>query len=178
MGELISLLFGNIAIVLAILGGLYSVFARNSSEKKREKPDYGSSGRTVPKPGPAQSYEQTSSESTPHEMGKDLETYAQQQKERYEQAQQGGQSTISNSSIGGRSEDEHNALADEEYPNYYERENKTPYKRDKIQPYKKRTTPDISIANTRKLNRKKLTESIIMAEVLGRPRSQKPYHSK
>lgn len=178
MDDLIGILFSNIAIVLAILGGLYSVFARNT-DKKKDKPDYGSSGRTIPKPGQGPST--FDSDATPREMGRDLETYAKQQRERYEQTQrqQSGRDTISDSSIGGRNpEDEHNALPDEELPNYYEREYGTPYKRDKMKPYKKKEGPSVSLLSTSKLSKKKLAESIIMAEVLGKPRSQKTFRSK
>ncbi|QHE53006.1 hypothetical protein [Pontibacillus sp. HMF3514] len=174
-------------IIAVVLGWLFSNFKKDRDEKKARseaKPVQSSTRHTT-----------TSNDSSSVEIGTetktDLQTYAERQRERYKD----NQSRTTPSSAGEISDSKHNALKDEKGHNYYERDDETPYQqgedspyerdqyapyqRDQLKPYRgDGGKPKVKLSGVQKLSQKKLAQSIIMAEVLGPPRSQKPYRSK
>ncbi|MFC0522565.1 hypothetical protein ACFFGV_03030 [Pontibacillus salicampi] len=177
MGDLIEFLLSNAIIVGGIIVFLFNVFIGNNDEKKK------TTGKPNSKPMPSFGGSTTNTEekaSSERDASRTIQASEQQepkrqtlqesQKERYEemrrrQQEMADQYTHTASPAGEDSE--HNALPDEIGGNQYSRPQKKPY----LSKHKHRTNLSSQI------NQKKLMESIVMAEVLGPPRSQRPYRS-
>ncbi|MFD1018800.1 hypothetical protein [Thalassobacillus hwangdonensis] len=180
MEALLDLIFSNMLIVIAIVGGLISWFRgmQGDEKEKRQPQKRPMQQKSEPSPsptpsGPARRPEPVRSERQPKEdkSGKKMEDYYREKVEEATQTLSTGVNKHTKGAIGDDSitgytigyetpnQDIHNAIPD--------------YRHKSKARSKKKPAPSLSV--TRNLNRKKLSESIMMAEILGPPRAHKPH---
>ncbi|MYL33428.1 hypothetical protein GLW08_09010 [Pontibacillus yanchengensis] len=168
MGDIIEVIISNVVIIGGVIAFLYNAFASN--KKNEEKGEKTSKNKPMPSFGGNQKSEPSTN--TKQENKPELQTFAEAQKERYEEMKKRKQESTdryAHTAQPAGENAEHNVLPD--------RPSGDQYKRDTLQPYKKGSAPVVENID-KKLSSKRLMESIVMAEVLGAPRSKKPYGSK
>jgi hypothetical protein len=174
MDQLLELFFGNLIIIIAIVGGILGLFQKRQHEKEKQAPKR---QRPYPTHSPTPSGKvnpeaQTASQSRPpveehhpiKQMKDRAESYYEKQQAllKEKKAKNNKNSRIQGAEIsqGGNI---HDALKDSSDDTY------------KVNDKVDRRSTRIDI--TRNLNKNGLAESVIMAEVLGSPRALKPYRS-
>ncbi|WP_394217855.1 hypothetical protein [Halobacillus trueperi] len=157
MGDLIELIFSNFLILAAIIGGIISWFSGMTKENEnKQRPEK----KTSPVPpaypsGPSRDFQETE---TKDKSGEErLRDYYETKQKKLAEAET------------ARSED----LQEEDEETYSLRAESR--KKQKISSELNLNGP--LIEKTRKWDKKRLAEGILMAEVLGPPRARKPHSS-
>ncbi|QSS99000.1 hypothetical protein IMZ31_13020 [Pontibacillus sp. ALD_SL1] len=173
MGDIFDLIFSNIGILLPIIFGVFAFLTNLGKDDEKEQ-------KKKPVQNPPRQRETTPSSPEPsvdREKVKDLKTYAEEQRERYrslqrEQKDEGPdakpqEQKAFKGEIGG----EHDAIPDQPTQPSYQRDEKVPYRKER------KPQPSVKVSGLQNVSKKKLAESVVMAEVLGKPRSMNPYRS-
>lgn len=181
MGDFIELILGNPLLLLLIIGGLASLFSKKEKESEKQSQS-------------SQRSEQTNSQSEPKRpsrfedfMGKIEDALSDDEPEKRHKPQP---STTREASQPSLSADEKRMqqmqrLSDQIKDGTYETKDASDSRRlskknSRIQ-VDVEGNPNVDVLRTqvkKRLHKRKLMDSIIMSEVLGEPRSKKPYQRK
>ncbi|CDQ18041.1 hypothetical protein SAMN05192559_102218 [Halobacillus karajensis] len=160
MGDLIELIFSNFLILAAIIGGIISWFSGMTKESEnKQRPDR----KTSPVPP-----------SYPSGPNPDLEEKAKAGDERLTDYYKTKQKKLAEVKEGRKQSVDQPRLSDSEgetytQPSFLQKEQRI--SRSQL------NQEGPLIENTRKWDKKRLAEGILMAEVLGPPRAHKPHSS-
>lgn len=173
MGDIFDLIFSNIGILLPIIAGVFAFLTNLGKDEQKEQKKKPAQNR----PAQGEATPSSPQPSVDREKVKDLKTYAEEQRERYRsiQREQKGESSEAENQdekafkgeIGG----EHDAIPDQPTQPSYQRGEKVPYLKGS------KSQPSVKVSGLQNVSKKKLAESVVMAEVLGKPRSMNPYRS-
>ncbi|MBM7554725.1 hypothetical protein [Thalassobacillus pellis] len=159
MGEILELIFGNIVIIAAIIGGIISWVSRSMGEKKEQSKPYPPSNNA-----PRQAEGQQNNEM--------MEEKAEEQAKRYYDQKERHIRDIAERSIGDPTDGYAQKQTKEMDPQYSNTEEMK-----RFIPGKSLNSAPPSLSIGKNLTRKKVAESMVMAEILGPPRSKKPHRS-
>lgn len=171
MGDIIDIIVNNMGLLIPVVAALFAFLTNLGKNEEKEK-------KKAEQPQPVQ----TSSQSSPapsqeQEKVKDLKTYAEEQRERYKSFKRDYKGKDSQVDKQGEqpyysgNQEGHDAIPDQPTQPSYRREQRVPYRKDTI------NQPSIKVTGVQNLSKKKLAESVVMAEVLGKPRSRNPHRS-
>ncbi|WP_062513820.1 hypothetical protein [Halobacillus sp. KGW1] len=153
MGDLLDLIFSNFLVVAAIIGGIISFFSgAGKKEQQADKP-----ARPMPSSSPAPEKVPEQKVEADKTSGEDrLKRYYEEKQQRLNEVQQ------SRERMRGS-----------------ERRSSGPGPQVEVTSAQSAGTgrKEVSVANPKSWNKKKLAEGILMAEVLGPPRAHKPHSS-
>ncbi|WP_028783255.1 hypothetical protein [Thalassobacillus devorans] len=171
MGNFIDFLLNNIFLVAVFIGGIISWLNRMNGEQEDERPARRPSSPAPPTPsGPVRH----KTEQVEQAERKPDKFAGESKMERYYQEKQKHIKDISARNIGDKqgtgsfTYETPNRKLHDALPGQMERTKPTQYNQSE-------TAPSLSIKSN--LNRKKIAESVIMAEILGPPRAHKPHRT-
>ncbi|MFG6114289.1 hypothetical protein ACGTN9_03795 [Halobacillus sp. MO56] len=170
MGNFIDFILNNIFLVAVFIGGIISWLNRMNGEQEEERPARQPSSpapRTPSGPVRPKTERAEQAERTPGKAA------GESKMERYYQEKQKHIKDISARDIGDKGSgsftyETPNRNIHDALPGQMERTKPTQYS-------KNETAPSLSIKSN--LNRKKIAESVMMAEILGPPRAHKPHRT-
>ncbi|SEA96541.1 hypothetical protein SAMN05421743_111108 [Thalassobacillus cyri] len=170
MGNFIDFILNNIFLVAVFIGGIISWLNRMNGEQEEERPKRQPSPPNRTPSGPVR----PKTEQVERDEQRPGKAAVESKMERYYQEKQKHIKDISDRNIGDKqgtgsftyetpNQNIHDALPDQ-------------MERTKPRQYgKNETAPSLSIKSN--LNRKKIAESVMMAEILGPPRAHKPHRT-
>ncbi|KGX89192.1 hypothetical protein [Pontibacillus litoralis] len=159
MEQLLDFIFGNIVIIGVVLVGLYNLVSGLFKNEDKPMPSFG--GKTTA--------DSTSAERNMQQKAKQV---AKSQVERYEEVKRQkeafAEERYEHTAAPAGPNSEHNALPDRHIERYIQKVQRDVKKLD--------TKPKVHHFN-KHISKQKFIDSIVMAEVLGKPRAHKPYQS-
>ncbi|MGI8316101.1 hypothetical protein [Halobacillus mangrovi] len=171
MGDLLDLIFSNFLIVAAIIGGLISWFSGMTKDEDRKQRPMGSprSGPlSEPSSEPQRPAQGTTSQTTTERM--DTKSSKDRLKDYYEEKQRRLDEVS----------DHRQKQEDAQHNFTYETPKKDVHSLMQRTTNSEKQNKQISMdgwGESRKWDKKRLAEGIVMAEILGRPRAHKPHSS-